>query len=84
MTPSGHTTEKLFEELDHREADGIEISLLWNRHSDTLSVHVFDGKSDDCLDIVVPAEDALEAFRHPYAYAALQAGAGVNGELSLH
>jgi len=84
MSATSHTTENLFEELDYREADGIEISLIWNRCSDTLSVHVFDTKSDESMEIAVPGEDALEAFRHPYAYAALQAGAGLGGELSLH
>jgi hypothetical protein len=83
MTSAGHTTESLFEELDYREADGIEISLLWNRDSDTLSVHVFDTKVGECLEIAVPAGDALEAFRHPYAYAALRAGSGA-AELTLH
>jgi hypothetical protein len=65
-------TQLLFEELDYREADGIEVSLVWNRADDSLAVLVFDRKLDSTLEIPVQREHALDAFRHPYAYAALQ------------
>ncbi len=61
---------RLFEELAYRESDGVEVSLLWNRASGSLSVFVFDAKTGETLDYVVPAQSALEAFEHPYAYAA--------------
>lgn len=72
-----HTTPKtvtdpLFEELDYRDADGIQVSLVWNRNEDSLSVLVFDAKLEGTLEIPVGREHALDAFRHPYAYAALQ------------
>ena len=64
--------EPRFKELDHREANGIAVSLLWNRTNDSLSVFVFDRKLDQPLEILVAKEHALDAFRHPYAYAAFQ------------
>ena len=73
MQPTPNTaTQHLFEELDYREADGIEVSLLWSRGDNSLCVLVFDAKLEHTLEIPVPREHALDAFRHPYAYAALQ------------
>ncbi len=40
-----HTASQ-FEELDYREADGLEVSLLWNRHDGSLSVYVVDSHSN--------------------------------------
>jgi hypothetical protein len=63
-------TDRLFEELDYREADGIEVSLLWNRVVNSLSVFVVDARTNECFELEVSPEKALEAFHHPYAYAA--------------
>jgi hypothetical protein len=72
QTTPNIATDPLFEELDYREADGIEVSLLWSRTDDSLSLLVFDGKLGESLEIKVDRHHALDAFRHPYAYAALQ------------
>ncbi len=59
----------MFEELDYREADGIEVSLLWNRASDALSVYVTDAKTGESFELEVAANRAREVFAHPFVYA---------------
>ena len=63
-------SEQLFEELAYRENDGIEVSLLWNRASDSVTVFVSDTKSGDTFELAVGTDSPLEVFNHPYAYAA--------------
>ena len=55
-------------ELDRRSNNGIEVTLLWDPRTNGVFVAVRDEGSDDWFLDVDPA-DALEAFRHPYAYA---------------
>jgi len=62
--------DKLFAELDYRENDGIEVSLLWNRADDSVSVFVTDARSQDAFELTAAPEAALDAFKHPFAYAA--------------
>ena len=57
-------------ELDHRSADGIEISLLWSRMTNQLMVAVADSRSGESFEVRAPADKALDVFRHPFAYAA--------------
>jgi hypothetical protein len=57
-------------ELDHRSADGIEISLLWSRMTNQLMVAVADSRSGESFEVQAPADRALDVFRHPFAYAA--------------
>ena len=58
-------------ELDSRSSDGIDVHLLWSEHDGEVVVAVADKKSGDrfVLDVQA-AENALEVFRHPFAYAA--------------
>lgn len=56
-------------ELDHRVGDGIEVRLLWN--ADTKDVLVSVAERDGFgFEFQVPPTEALDAFHHPYAYAA--------------
>jgi hypothetical protein len=57
-------------ELDFRSNDGLEVALLWQPETNRLSVTVFDAKTGDDFDLDVEPEDAMDAFHHPYAYAA--------------
>lgn len=57
-------------ELDHRSNDGLEVTLLWEAETNRVKVGVFDAKSGDDFDIEVDPSEALDAFHHPYAYAA--------------
>ena len=68
MTTTTTQTTGSFEELDYRESDGIEVSLLWSRATDALSVLVVDTKTDEQLELRVEPSEALDAFRHPFAY----------------
>ena len=56
-------------ELDRRIADGIEVALLWSAEMDGVLVTVVDTRSFESFELEVAAEDALDAFRHPFAYA---------------
>jgi len=76
MTTTTTQTISSFEELDYRESDGIQVSLLWSRATDELSVLVFDTKTDEHLELRVEAHEALDAFRHPFAYTNTHAVAG--------
>ena len=58
------------QELDYRSNDGLEVTLLWHPQTNRVTVSVFDSKTGDDFGIDVAPADALDAFRHPYAYAA--------------
>lgn len=62
-------------ELDCRRGADIEVRLLWHRNTDQIIVTARDYRTGELLEIPVAAENALHAFRHPYAYAA-SAGIG--------
>ena len=58
-------------ELDSRTTDGIEVQLLWNAASNRVTVTAHDARSGETLEVEVrDHEDALDVFRHLYAYAA--------------
>jgi hypothetical protein len=57
-------------ELDHRTSDDIEVRLLWNSRTNQVFVAVADLRSGELLEVTVRGDDALDAFRHPYAYGA--------------
>lgn len=56
-------------ELARRESDGVEVTLWWNRTSGDLMVSVVDRNAGDVFDIPAGADEALDVFNHPYAYA---------------
>jgi hypothetical protein len=56
-------------ELDRRRADGIEVTLLWNAETKGVFVSVAE-RGGNTLEFQVPPAQALDAFHHPYAYAA--------------
>jgi hypothetical protein len=62
------TRELEARELDYRENDGISVLLLWHPATDSLSISVHDETTDEVFEIDVDARNALDAFRHPYAY----------------
>ncbi len=69
MTTTTTQTTGSFEELDYRESDGIEVSLLWSRATDDLTVLVVDTKTDELLELRIQPHEAMDAFHHPFAYA---------------
>ena len=56
-------------ELDHRNGDGIDVTLLWDDDADDVLVAVENEHTGDVLRIAVERADALDAFHHPFAYA---------------
>jgi hypothetical protein len=69
MTPTPNTAD-LMCELDFRATDGIEVRLLWQPGSADVIVDVFDTNAGGGFRLDVPGARALDAFHHPYAYAA--------------
>jgi hypothetical protein len=63
-------TSKRTKELDFRSSDGLEVSLLWEPETSRVKVSVFDVKTGDDFEIEVSSDEAIDAFHHPYAYAA--------------
>jgi hypothetical protein len=63
------TSPSQVRELDHRYTDGIDVRLLWDQGTGNVSVSVQDGRSGESFELPVDAADALDAFRHPFAYA---------------
>ena len=57
-------------ELDHRESNGIAVSLLWNRTTNQIVVRVTDEREDADFEITCAPAEALTVFHHPYAYVA--------------
>jgi len=57
-------------ELAHRTTDGIEVTLFWSKPSNRVTIAVLDSHSDETLEFEVDGGAALDAFNHPYAYAA--------------
>jgi hypothetical protein len=67
MTP---TTTDSRKELAHRAGDGIDVSLYWNERTNRVTITVYDARSDESFEVEVDGGRALDAFRHPFAYAA--------------
>ena len=61
-------------ELDRRSSVHLDVILLWNREENTVAIDVTDWLTETHFRVDVPAERALDAFRHPFAYAPVLAG----------
>jgi len=67
MSPStNHRTQ----ELATRVSDGLAVVLLWHPGDESITVSVADGRTGDRFQLAVAPERALDAFYHPFAYAA--------------
>lgn len=74
-------TPPAFRELAHRATDGVDVGLYWSTSDDTLLLVVADDRAGDFFQLEVPSAEALDAFEHPYAYAARH---GVEYLAALH
>jgi hypothetical protein len=70
MSPVVESSRGFFEELHRRASAGLEVSLLWSRTAGKLVVFVADTITGESFELPVAREEALEAFNHPFAYAA--------------
>ncbi len=59
-----------WKELARREGDGLVVSLFWCSEAGRVTVTVVDEMFGEELHIDVPGACALDAFYHPFAYAA--------------
>ena len=48
----------------------MSVALLWNREDGTLKVSVREVARNDPFELIVGEDEALDAFYHPFAYAA--------------
>jgi hypothetical protein len=48
----------------------VEVALLWPIDGSRVLVRVADGRAGRSLELSVEGEKALDAFYHPYVYAA--------------
>jgi hypothetical protein len=66
MSPATPNTR----ELAARESNGLHVVLLWHPREDALTVSVEDDRLGDRFHLAVAPDRALDAFYHPFAYAA--------------
>ena len=59
-------------ELAHRTNDGVDVYLFWNESTSRVTVDVVDERTEHSFELEVDGRHALDAFNHPYAYAALR------------
>jgi hypothetical protein len=57
-------------ELAARDTDGIHVVLLWHPDENAVTVSVEDARAGDRFQLAVAPDRALDAFYHPFAYAA--------------
>ena len=57
-------------ELAARDNDGISVRLFWDPRENAVAVSVEDTRAGDSFDLAIAPECALDAFYHPFAYAA--------------
>jgi hypothetical protein len=56
-------------ELAHRSGAGIDVSPLWHPADDTPYLSVLDQRTHTAMQFSVAPDAALDAFKHPFAYA---------------
>lgn len=57
-------------DLAQRRSDGIDVTLWWSPDDDSVSVEVFHLATDSTFELPVDRARALDAYYHPFAYAA--------------
>jgi hypothetical protein len=78
---SASRQHETWSELAVRENDGLAVSLFWSKATGRTQVVVVDQMFKAELHFDVPAACALDAFYHPFAYAAgreLEAGCAIS------
>jgi hypothetical protein len=68
MSPSRQ--HEIWSELAARENDGLAVSLFWSKATGRTRIVVVDQMFKAELHVDVPPACALDAFHHPFAYAA--------------
>lgn len=55
-------------ELHTREGDGIKVTLLHNFSTNKSAIHLVDVRDEIDTEFLVPNDQALDAFFHPFIY----------------
>jgi hypothetical protein len=71
-------------ELAHRASNGIDVYLFWNEPTSRVTVGVIDARTHDSFELEVDGRYALDAFNHPYAYAARTDAADLGALIAGH
>jgi len=69
-------------ELAQRINGMVEVRLLWHPELDRVELAVHDFATDVSFELEVAPADAIDAFYHPYAYAARRTGRRSNLDTS--
>jgi hypothetical protein len=56
-------------DLLHRTSGGLDVTLLWDRTTRSLTLELVDHSLRRIVDFDVPPERASYVFHHPFAYA---------------
>jgi hypothetical protein len=67
---SATADKKQTRELASRESNGLAVRLVWHPSDDAVTVLVTDSRTGDRFQLAVDRKRALDAFYHPFAYAA--------------
>ena len=57
-------------EIASRESGGLTVVLCWHLREDAVTLAVSDSRNGERVQLPVASDRALEAFYHPFAYAA--------------
>ena len=57
-------------DLANRRHDGIDVTLWWSADDGSISVEVLHLASDSTFELSVDPARALDAYYHPFAFAA--------------
>jgi hypothetical protein len=63
------TYENRRRELARRVSDGLDVALYWRPSDGGVAIEVVDQRAAHTFELSVARDRALDAFRHPYAYA---------------
>jgi hypothetical protein len=55
-------------DLATRKAGSIAVALIWDRDEEGLRVIAYDGLTDEQIVVPVSGDEAVEVYRHPFAY----------------
>jgi hypothetical protein len=58
-------------ELAHRVGDGFEATLLWAEDDGSLTVVVYDWRTEERFEVEARPDNAMDVFNHPFAYRAV-------------
>lgn len=74
MTTSRQTRRAVrVRELAHRASGDVEVSLLWRKLDNSVTLRVVEFATGVVFELTVAPESALDAFNHPYVYLAERA-----------